>query len=121
MENQASDEKGSIELDLWMKKLSLSSDHDQPRDTTLSDLAKAVRGSDRKRDQSSYLEDEVSTAADDIGGRPGSIYKVRTTLNLRRIHELISSCYRVTAFTSRRQDDVATSMSHSSSCESHLA
>lgn len=102
MANHEGSDKCSGELCLELNKLSLSSDKTPSLDTAPSDLTEPAKGSELKRDSSSYIDDGVSTAVDDIGGRSGSIYKVCTTFALLRVHQLTLSFCRITASTSRR-------------------
>ena len=117
MANHEESEKRSGELCLVLNKLSLSSDQTPSHDIALTDLSKTAKESDLKRGSSSYIDDEVSAAVDDVGGRRGGIYKVRTTCTLLKVHQLTRSCYRGTASTTRRRCESTTRTSHSNSCE----
>lgn len=88
-----------------------------PRDTSSSDLTKMLDSLDRERSLPSSLDDEASTAADDVGSRPRSIDGVCTAFVLLRIHQLTLIFYSNTR-SPTRSIAWATSKRVLPSCES---
>lgn len=80
METKEECERVSSELSPVLMNLSFSSDKTSSADTTISGTDNMPNGSGRKRSSPRGADGDMSSAEDDIGGRPGSTYKVRVSV-----------------------------------------